>query len=88
MNLLGVWKRVRIGIKEWFIPQISEHCPVNRPTRLERMRAWLRRPGRASVFTASAGIAHEWMTSDEVIIKRIIVLEGSWRSSEVFIRRR
>jgi len=28
------------------------------------------------------------MTSEDVIIKRIIVLEGSCRSSEVFIRRR
>jgi len=33
-------------------------------------------------------MAHEWMTSEEVIRKRIVVFEGSWRSSEVFIRRR
>jgi len=61
---------------------------VKRPIRLEKMRAWLRRPGRASVFTAIAGIAHEWITSEEVIKKRIVVFEGSCKSSEVFIRRR
>lgn len=77
MNLFGVWKRVRIGINEWFIPQISEHWPVNSPTRFERMRAWLSRPGSASIFTARAGMAHEWMTSEEVIVNRIMVLEGS-----------
>lgn len=59
MNFFGVWKRVKIGINEWFIPQISEHWPVSRPTRLDRISAWLRRPGSASVFTARAGIAHE-----------------------------
>lgn len=59
MNCLGDTDLITIGMKEWFIPQISEHCPVNRPSRLEEMNVWFRRPGRASTFTPMDGTAHE-----------------------------
>jgi hypothetical protein len=48
-----------MGIKEWFIPQISEHCPENNPNRFEDTNVWFRRPGSASTFTPIDGIAHE-----------------------------
>jgi len=56
---LGVVTQARIGINEWLVPQISEHCPENSPRRLENKKIWLRRPGRASTFTPIEGIVHE-----------------------------
>jgi hypothetical protein len=32
-GLIGVASTM-IGIKLWFAPQISEHCPVNKPDRV------------------------------------------------------
>ncbi len=37
---------------------------------------WLRRPGTASSFNDKDGIVHEWITSDDLIIFRIWVLNG------------
>lgn len=65
-----------IGINEWFAPQISEHWPNARPVRLIVICDWLIRPGFASTFTPAEGNAHEWITSDDVIISRIVVLVG------------
>jgi len=28
INSFGEVTKVKMGIKEWFVPQISEHCPV------------------------------------------------------------
>jgi len=46
-------------MNEWFVPQISEHCPVKRPNRLENKKIWFRRPGKASTFTPMDGTVHE-----------------------------
>jgi len=59
MNFIGVSICARIGMNEWFLPQISEHCPVNSPIRLEERKIWFNRPGRASTFTPMAGMVHE-----------------------------
>ena len=48
-----------MGINEWFIPQISEHCPENNPNRLDDRNVWFNRPGRASTFTPMEGTAQE-----------------------------
>lgn len=61
---------MRIGIKLWFDPQISEHWPVNIPGRLIKIFNWFKRPGIASALIPKEGIVHEWITSlDEVIIR-------------------
>jgi hypothetical protein len=46
-------------MKEWFIPQISEHCPLKIPIRFEEKKIWFRRPGIASAFVPIAGIVQE-----------------------------
>jgi hypothetical protein len=38
INSLGDEIRVKMGIKEWFVPQISEHWPVYKPIRLENKK--------------------------------------------------
>ena len=48
-----------IGMNEWFIPQISEHWPLKRPSRLEVRKSWFRRPGTASTLTPSEGTVQE-----------------------------
>lgn len=61
---------IRIGIKLWLDPQISEHWPVNIPGRLINIFNWFKRPGIASALIPKEGIVHEWITSlDEVIIR-------------------
>lgn len=65
-----------IGIKEWFAPQISEHCPKNLPVRLENSDIWFSRPGVASILIPIAGIVHEWRTSLEDVIRRIWQFKG------------
>ena len=67
---------MEIGINEWFSPQISEHWPKNIPERLILKDIWFNRPGIASNFKDKAGIVHEWITSEELIIFRIWVLNG------------
>jgi len=63
-------------MKLWFAPQISEHCPKNRPIRFAFILTWLSRPGVASAFSPMAGMAHEWSTSAAVIKTRMSVLIG------------
>jgi len=67
---------VRIGMKEWLVPQISEHWPVKRPTRLENKKIWFKRPGRASTLVPIEGIVQEWITSAEVTRDRISIFTG------------
>lgn len=59
MNSVGMLNSKVIGIKEWFIPQISEHCPVKIPNRLENKKIWFNRPGIASTFVPKDGTVHE-----------------------------
>lgn len=73
-----------IGMKEWFIPQISEHWPAKIPNRFEKRKIWLRRPGRASTLTPMVGTVHEWITSFEVTIPRIMFRVGRLTDSLVF----
>jgi len=84
MNSFGEVALIRMGMKEWFVPQISEHCPENRPSRLDEMKVWLRRPGRASTFTPIEGTAHEWITSIDDTKTRIEERTGILRWSLVF----
>ena len=65
-----------MGMKEWFAPQISEHCPKNFPERLGKREIWLRRPGVASILIPMAGIVQEWSTSEDVVISRVWHLIG------------
>ena len=88
MNSLEEENKTRIGINEWFVPQISEHCPEYSPTRLENKNNWFNRPGKASTFTPRDGIAQEWITSADEISERIRLFVGRYKSSLVFRRRR
>lgn len=65
-----------IGINLWFAPQISEHCPKNKPGRVVKKLTWFRRPGTASAFTPKAGTVHAWRTSAAEISTRIWVIRG------------
>jgi len=67
---------IKIGMKEWFIPQISEHWPENIPSRFDEMNVWFSRPGKASTFTPIEGTAHEWMTSIDLTSTRDDVATG------------
>lgn len=67
---------ITIGIKLWFVPQISEHWPKNNLVRFILNNNWFNRPGTASIFNPVEGIVHEWITSEEVTIKRIWELKG------------
>lgn len=66
----------QIGIKEWFIPQISEHWPKNNPGRFIFNKDWLRRPGVESILMPNDGIVHEWITSIDEVRIRIGKLNG------------
>ena len=88
MNSLGEEIIVKIGIKEWLVPQISEHCPVYNPTRFENKKIWFNRPGRASTFIPKEGIVQEWITSADVIKDRISIFTGKYNISLVFSNRR
>lgn len=65
-----------IGINEWLIPQISEHCPQNNPGRLQIMLIWFNRPGQASIFNPNLGTLNEWITSIDEINNRIFKFIG------------
>jgi len=86
--LLTEEKITVMGIKEWLVPQISEHCPTNNPIRLDDKKIWFRRPGRASTFIPIEGTVQEWITSADLIKERISVLTGNCKFSLVFIRRK
>jgi len=77
-----------MGMKEWFVPQISEHCPINNPIRLEDIKIWFKRPGIASTFSPIDGMVQEWMTSADVISNRVMVFTGIFIVSLVFKSRR
>lgn len=66
-----------IGINLWFIPQISEHCPVRYPDRLDLKVVVFRRPGMESIFIPNEGMAHEWITSFLEVITRTHMLLGA-----------
>ena len=76
INSLGVEIIAKIGIKEWLDPQISEHCPENRPICFENKKIWFNRPGRASTFIPKEGIVQEWITSADETKDRISILTG------------
>lgn len=57
-----------MGINEWLIPQISEHCPKNNPGEFIKKIIWLRWPGVASILIPNEGIVQEWITSEAVTI--------------------
>lgn len=63
-------------MKEWFAPQISEHCPIKILAFLLRKLIWLRRPGVASTLTPKEGIVHAWSTSAAVTNIRVWILYG------------
>jgi len=65
-----------IGINLWFIPQISEHWPKNTPGRFIDRRVWFNRPGVESILIPREGTVQEWITSIEVVNKRIGSLNG------------
>lgn len=87
MNSPGVTDLIRIGMNEWFAPQISEHWPANRPTRFAMIKVWLIRPGMASTLTPIEGTAQEWMTSADVTNTRVEVMTGISIGSLTFRRR-
>lgn len=76
MKSLGETASSTIGIKLWLAPQISEHCPYNKPGRRQYILNWLSRPGIASTLIPNDGIVHEWITSAADTRRRICVLNG------------
>jgi len=88
MNHLADETCIKIGINEWFAPQISEHCPENIPSRLGVLKIWLIRPGRASTLVPKEGTVHEWMTSSDVTIIRVVTFTGIVMISLVLIKRK
>lgn len=77
----------QIGIKEWFIPQISEHWPKYNPGRFIDNVDWFKRPGVESILIPKAGIVHEWITSVEEVKIRIGKLKGITHRLSVSNRR-
>lgn len=63
-------------MNEWFIPQISEHWPKNKPGRFIDNIDWFNRPGVESILIPSEGIVHEWITSIDEVRIRIGKLNG------------
>lgn len=76
-----------IGMKEWLVPQISEHCPKKTPVSLGNRLRLFRRPGIASTFNANEGTAQEWITSSEVINSRLEWFSGREGVKLVFMSR-
>lgn len=74
-------------MNEWFIPQISEHCPKNNPGRFIKSMAWFNRPGVESILIPSEGIVHEWITSIDEVRIRIGKLKGRTHRLSVSSRR-
>lgn len=67
-----------MGMNLWFVPQISEHCPMKIPGFLIINLDWLIRPGTASILMPKHGIVQEWSTSLEEKIIRIWVKKGAF----------
>lgn len=76
MKLSKLVDSITIGIKLWFAPQISEHCPKYRPGRIIIKTHWFNRPGVESILIPKEGIVQEWMTSTEEVRIRIGKLKG------------
>lgn len=60
----------------WLIPQISEHWPKNNPGRFINNIVWFKRPGVESILIPKEGTVHAWITSIEVVKRRIGKLNG------------
>jgi len=65
-----------IGIKEWLLPQISEHWPYIKEGSKTIKLIQLIRPGTESAFTPRLGIVQACKTSEEEIRSWIGVLVG------------
>lgn len=76
-----------IGINLWFIPQISEHCPVITPDFRNSIDIMLIRPGIASNLDLVDVIENEWITSVLEIKNEIGILLGSTNGFDVFRHR-
>lgn len=76
LKLIKLVDSKQIGMKEWFIPQISEHCPKNNPGRYIYNIDWFKRPGVESILIPREGIVQEWITSIEEVRTRIGKLNG------------
>lgn len=74
-------------MKEWFIPQISEHWPKNNPGRFIYNIDWFKRPGVESILIPNEGIVQEWITSIEEVRTRIGKLNGRIHRLSVSNRR-
>lgn len=77
-----------IGINEWLEPQISEHWPKNCPNREGVENSCLIRPGTASTFKPREGTAKAWITSVDVISRRLLVNAGRNRSFDASSNRK
>lgn len=65
-----------MGMKLWFVPQISLHCPYNIPARLIVVLNSFNLPGQASTFINNAGTEKLCITSVEVTKNRINLFVG------------
>ena len=61
----------------WLAPQISEHCPKNKPARCAMNLTWFSRPGTASALTPNDGTVQACKTSAEEINTRTWILKGT-----------
>ena len=77
-----------MGMNEWLGPQISEHCPKNKPVRSAKKLISFKRPGQQSALTPREGIVQEWRTSIEVTSKRTGASTGRTRELVVSKRRK
>jgi hypothetical protein len=75
-------------MKEWLAPQISEHCPKNKPHTGKEEKTIFIRPGLASAFIPKQGIVHLWRTSEELIKNRHTELTGKTKWLSVWRRRK
>lgn len=87
LKLIKLVDSRQIGMNEWFIPQISEHCPKNNPGRFINNIDWLSRPGVESILIPKEGIVQEWITSIEEVRMRIGKLKGRIHRLSVSRRR-
>lgn len=77
-----------MGMKEWFVPQISEHCPKKIPVWLIKKFVWLSRPEVASVLIPKEGTVQECKTSADVTRNWIWVRKGKIMLLSVSRRRK
>lgn len=65
-----------MGIKLWFAPQSSLHCPNKTPEWVNLRVVRFSRPGVASIFVSITGRVKEWITSSLPIRSRVSVPRG------------